>query len=621
MASIKALEEQHAGVAIDGEEDNVLSYDVVETEEHMMASLWQPRKGVFVKELDPNLYLFQFYHELDIQRVITGSSWTFNRIHFIFERITPWVDPRSIVLHRLDLWVQVFGLKTGFKSMLVLKDIAKFIGTFVETDPKNFQGLWRDYLRVRVKVDITLFTTPLEEIEKPYGEWMYAQPRRRNNMVGSKWLCIEADGADHQFLGGPDAGRILVPNMVTTPLTELVGDDGGNRGVQGNGQSVELNMEGNSPFTSFSNGKSTINIEEFKNTHEHLIGANPKRKRPNDMCVDERSHVAHEDNASGLVQDDNDSMAQSGSKNGLLDLLRRLANEFTLPWCVMGDLNNTLSHEDKLGENPYPEWLLQGFHKAISDCNLINFDLSGYQYTWERGRGTANWIEVRRRNNAIVKLQGPNGAWFDWENGLSDVPVIEEEVQKALFHMHLDKSLGPDGMTLAFYQKNWGVVGVDVINQHPTTMGDLRPIALCNVLYNVISKVVANCLKGVLSTAISNSQIFYKFVRGGREIGPLIPSRGIRQGDPLLPYLFIICAEGLSSLLHRYEMNGSIRGCKVARGAPVVSHMLFVDDSYVYCKATKQEASNVLSLLRVFEGASSQQVVRRLLPWAFLVID
>ncbi|KAM6562139.1 hypothetical protein CsatB_022137 [Cannabis sativa] len=98
------------------------------------------------------------------------------------------------------------------------------------------------------------------------------------------------------------------------------------------------------------------------------------------------------------------------------------------------------------------------------------------------------------------------------------------------------------------------------------------------------------------------SSVSYKFVHGGRAMGPLISSRGICQGDPLSPYLFIVCEKGFSFLLHRYEINGSIWGCKVTRRAPMVSHMLFVDDNYVYCKAIEQEASTVLNLLRVFEG-------------------
>ncbi|XP_074289594.1 uncharacterized protein LOC141614747 [Silene latifolia] len=86
------------------------------------------------------------------------------------------------------------------------------------------------------------------------------------------------------------------------------------------------------------------------------------------------------------------------------------------------------------------------------------------------------------------------------------------------------------------------------------------------------------------------------------------PSRGIRQGDPLSPYLFILCAEVMSSLIRQAVEAGSIHGIRVATNAPVVSHLLFADDSILFVKANQLEANRVKGILNRYEMASGQRV-------------
>lgn len=77
------------------------------------------------------------------------------------------------------------------------------------------------------------------------------------------------------------------------------------------------------------------------------------------------------------------------------DLLRNLARDSNLPWCVIGDLNNVVSQKDKRGGALYPQWLLNVFNEALLDTGLYDMNLTGHQYTWERDRGTTDWAEVR----------------------------------------------------------------------------------------------------------------------------------------------------------------------------------------------------------------------------------
>lgn len=185
--------------------------------------------------------------------------------------------------------------------------------------------------------------------------------------------------------------------------------------------------------------------------------------------------------------------------------------------------------------------------------------------------------------------------------------------------------------------------------RNPNFMTDLRPISLCNIVYKIISKVLANRLKQIIDSIISDTQsvfipgrqitdnimvafevmhymkrkdkgkeswmvlkldmskaydrvewrfleaalqklgfdrrviklfmscissVSYQIFHAGRSVGPIVPARGLRQGDPLSFYLFLICTEGLTALLHVYEQQKKLTGIKVARSPPYFSYVL-----------------------------------------------
>lgn len=138
--------------------------------QHTMAALWRPEKGVYMKELDTNLYLFHFYHEVDVKRVMEGCPWSFNRRALIMARMKEGKNPRSIELNTIDLWVQVYDLKIGVMSERVLKAIGDYIGRFVDSCPSNFKGVWREYMRIQVSVNLCVSLKRRMKLKMPGDE-------------------------------------------------------------------------------------------------------------------------------------------------------------------------------------------------------------------------------------------------------------------------------------------------------------------------------------------------------------------------------------------------------------------------------------------------------------------
>uniref|UniRef100_A0A803PJL2 Reverse transcriptase domain-containing protein n=1 Tax=Cannabis sativa TaxID=3483 RepID=A0A803PJL2_CANSA len=99
-----------------------------------------------------------------------------------------------------------------------------------------------------------------------------------------------------------------------------------------------------------------------------------------------------------------------------------------------------------------------------------------------------------------------------------------------------------------------------------------------------------------------------QFNLNDKVVGSVMPSRGILQGDPLSPYLFLLCAEGFSSLLHLKERRQALSGFKVARRAPDISHLLFADDSFLFCQPSISSCNIIKDILDVYERATGQKV-------------
>ena len=104
------------------------------------------------------------------------------------------------------------------------------------------------------------------------------------------------------------------------------------------------------------------------------------------------------------------------------------------------------------------------------------------------------------------------------------------------------------------------------------------------------------------------STVKYRFKLNGSLTEEVIPERGLRQGDPISPYLFMICVEAFSSMLNQADQNGSLEGIKICHGAPSFNHLLFADDSLILLKVSEDSARHLQNILNLYEVCSGQTI-------------
>ena len=104
------------------------------------------------------------------------------------------------------------------------------------------------------------------------------------------------------------------------------------------------------------------------------------------------------------------------------------------------------------------------------------------------------------------------------------------------------------------------------------------------------------------------STVEYSVLLNGEAKGKIIPTRGLRQGDPISPYLFLLCAEGLFAITKKEEREDLLKGVAVSREALRISHLLFADDNIVFCRASVKECDRIIKVLEDYEGESGQKL-------------
>jgi hypothetical protein len=135
-----------------------------------MSDVWTPVRGVTIKEVNPGIFIFRFFHHLDVQKVLKGGPWFFNKHMLILGPMGGGEEPEHVPLYTVPFWVQVYNLPAGYMSKAVGQNVGNYIGEFLEYDEKNSSDFWRKFMRIRVMVDVRRPLVKTKKVKKKGDE-------------------------------------------------------------------------------------------------------------------------------------------------------------------------------------------------------------------------------------------------------------------------------------------------------------------------------------------------------------------------------------------------------------------------------------------------------------------
>lgn len=113
-----------------------------------MADVWRPFGGVTIREKELGLFLFQFYQQVDVLKVLKGGLWSFNKHILILSTMQEGLMLNQMPLFVVPFWVQVHNLPPAFMSEAVGKNLVGFMSELLEFFEKHSSGFWRSFMRL-----------------------------------------------------------------------------------------------------------------------------------------------------------------------------------------------------------------------------------------------------------------------------------------------------------------------------------------------------------------------------------------------------------------------------------------------------------------------------------------
>ncbi|GJW51508.1 RNA-directed DNA polymerase, eukaryota, reverse transcriptase zinc-binding domain protein [Tanacetum coccineum] len=322
---------------------------------------------------------------------------------------------------------------------------------------------------------------------------------------------------------------------------------------------------------------------------------------------------------------------------------------------IWSDHNPILLHVDKIDFGPssfklYNSWLLRdGFDDLIKsewdslDSNNFGFPIKCHEKFRILKAKIRQWNNnnknMKRNRKAAAleelssikkKIDEGSASHSDTENRLNllhELEIIDKFSSTDLIQKDQDiiKKDLHDFINFFFascdmpYGANSSFFTLIPKVNNSTLITDFRPISLIGIHYKIITKILANQLSKVIDKIISKEQSTFiiktclssskaSILVNGSPTSGFSINRGLRQGDPLSPFLFILVMEGLHNAFADAVGNGLISGININNSSINISHLFFADDVIITTGWNARDLENIIRVLHVFYLASGLKI-------------
>ncbi|XP_019163090.1 PREDICTED: uncharacterized protein LOC109159433 [Ipomoea nil] len=359
----------------------------------------------------------------DLQRVIDERPWSFDNHTLVCRPVEDGMLPNDVVLDTVDMWVQVYGLPMGYTSMIIQEQVGNFLGGFLKGDERFDDRPWKAFYRIRVSIPVAKPLRRRMKFAKRDKSWCWVTFKYERlhtfcffcGLLGHSYkFCLQARNSTlalDQYLYGVEmkAGLPRGPRPVGSSWLVPVG-----------GKREEVAERGDPPILMSTLSWNCRGLGDPRTFREVVDMAS--RKKPDFIFLMEtkvaRDHVERlrvKLGFQGLFYVDN------RGRSGGLALLWKTNDTVRL----LGYSRNHVDVEyEKRGRCRHPESLLRGFGETLEDCGLIQIPMIGYQFTWEKGEGTEDWIEEKL--DRVVATDEWEVVEEAWGHGVEDLQARVE---------------------------------------------------------------------------------------------------------------------------------------------------------------------------------------------------